>query len=274
MIYQKLRIGDPPYRLGFRTNGTCPKHKHPEVELFYCVSGCNDMIINKVPYHIEAGSLAIVGSMVSHELPETDANLNPESSSVVLEMGPTMLGNYFKYFSNKYFSDPIVDLTVDKYRELRYLFNEINELNANSDDPFSPLTVKGNAYKIAAIILREFSNSATDMDDSKEAFSIMKIESALEHIYSNYSGKLSVDEVAGLCGYSKSNFCKIFKQITGNTFHNVLNDYRIKMACIMLEDSNLSVSDIATNVGFADPKTFYRIFKATTGMTPTEYKKR
>ncbi|MBQ8249989.1 MAG: helix-turn-helix transcriptional regulator [Clostridia bacterium] len=103
---------------------------------------------------------------------------------------------------------------------------------------------------------------------------IVKIEKAIEIIYNRYSEPLDIESVSAECGYSKSSFCKIFKEITGETFHSVLNRHRIEIACMHLKNSNASVEEIALNAGFSDLKSFCRVFKKITGESSGSYRKR
>ena len=52
------------------------------------------------------------------------------------------------------------------------------------------------------------------------------------------------------------------------------NEYRIKKAAILLDDSSLSVSDIAINCGFDNISYFIRKFKEYQGITPKKYRSR
>ena len=99
-------------------------------------------------------------------------------------------------------------------------------------------------------------------------------EKALEIIRLEYAEPLSIDAVSRTCGYSKSNFCTIFKSITGETFHGVLNRHRVDVACLHLESTNLTIEEVSERVGFADAKSFCRVFKKTKGMTAGEYRKK
>ena len=78
---------------------------------------------------------------------------------------------------------------------------------------------------------------------------------------------------ADLAGYGKSNFCKIFKAITGDTFHNVLNRHRIENAYMYLSETDMTVADIGSEVGFSDTKSFCRVFKSIIGSTAGEYRR-
>ena len=270
MIYQKLYLGNPPYVLATRYMDSFPLHKHPEVELIYCINGAYNIEIGEKTYRMEHGELAIIGSMVSHEVIESEEGAN--SMALVVETGPAMLGYYFNLVANYDFPDVIIDLKQEKYASLYELIQETVELKTNPSQ-FSNLILNGNTYKICAEVFKTFVNEPANNESTTKSNSIMAITNALEHIYNNYSKKITVDEVANMCGYSKSNFCKIFKNITGDTFHNTLNKHRVKNSRVLLENSDISLDEVATQVGFADGKSFHKVFKAVMGVTPGTYKK-
>ena len=62
------------------------------------------------------------------------------------------------------------------------------------------------------------------------------------------------------------------KKMAGKTFVQYLNEYRIQMACRMLEKGEKSVSEVCYAVGFGDVPYFHRMFKRMTGTTPGKYK--
>ena len=65
---------------------------------------------------------------------------------------------------------------------------------------------------------------------------------------------------------------RIFKHIVGETFHSALNRRRVENACCYLGETAIPVSDIAGLVGFADAKSFCRVFKSITGKSPGQYR--
>ena len=67
---------------------------------------------------------------------------------------------------------------------------------------------------------------------------------------------------------------RYFHQEMGKTPFAFLNEYRIKKAAILLDDSSLSVSDIAINCGFDNISYFIRKFKEYQGITPKKYRSR
>ena len=87
---------------------------------------------------------------------------------------------------------------------------------------------------------------------------------------------LSLDMLAGKTNRNPTYISKAVSRCTGKTFKTWLNEYRIKEAVRLLSDKNnppISIETVAWNSGFNDRKTFHRIFKQTTGLSPTDFKK-
>ncbi len=269
MLYQKLLLGEKPYYVsGLCSSGGFENHRHPEVEFYYCTEGSCRILLNKTQHQLRAGDLAVVGSMNAHEIQR-----EPDTSckSLALEVGPVFLAEHFEALAAVARENPILKVTPEVHPELYALLQELIRVSGDKD-PFAELEVKGTLYRFCAALLRCFEQG----QGSREGASIRaisNIERALELVYNNYSARITVEEVAELCGYSKSNFCRIFKQITGETFHNVLNCHRVEMACHLLKKTDHSVERIADEVGFADTKTFCRVFKAVTGTTAGKYRR-
>lgn len=83
---------------------------------------------------------------------------------------------------------------------------------------------------------------------------------------------ISLDDVVRHVGMNKSAFCSFFKQSTGKTFTTYLNEYRIELACQLLEQEYISISEICYHVGFTDIPYFNRVFKKYKGCSPSQYR--
>ncbi|GFI69219.1 HTH-type transcriptional regulator YesS [Lachnospiraceae bacterium] len=68
-------------------------------------------------------------------------------------------------------------------------------------------------------------------------------------------------------------FSYVFKQYTGNNFVNYLKEIRIQEAKRLLEETDMKVVDISGRVGYENEKHFMKTFKASCGVSPTEYRK-
>ncbi len=60
----------------------------------------------------------------------------------------------------------------------------------------------------------------------------------------------------------------------GLTHRRLLDEVRFEAACHMLERTETSLAQIASNLGYADPANFTRAFERWTGQTPSAYRRR
>lgn len=95
---------------------------------------------------------------------------------------------------------------------------------------------------------------------------------AMDYIEKNYADPdLNLNSVCSYLSISTSRFSTIFKNITGETFMEVLIRIRMQKAKELLENTDLKNYEIAEKVGFSDPHYFSISFKKMTGKTPSEY---
>ncbi|MBE7044380.1 MAG: response regulator [Ruminococcaceae bacterium] len=93
-----------------------------------------------------------------------------------------------------------------------------------------------------------------------------------EYIDRNYMQDISVSGLAKLFNINFSYFSTIFRQEIGKTLTQYLRDVRIEKACELLKNEDINTEHIAEAVGFHDTLYFYRVFKKSKQMTPTEYR--
>jgi len=269
MLYQSLLIGEKPYYISLGSVGRFREHRHPEAEFIYCLDGSFSITVEKASDTVRAGDIALVAPMTAHEFHNA---ADPQRHTLVIEVGPILLKSHFGALSKAAFT-PFVH-TLDNRSEnrirLRELLEETAELCRASDE-YTELLIAGNVYKICAYILREFSAGGSASGDLR---AVANIERALALIHDRFAEPLTVEQAASVTGYGKSNFCRIFKNITGDTFHNVLNRHRVENARCYLDETALPIAEIAPLVGFADAKTFCRVFKAVKGISPGQYRRK
>lgn len=95
---------------------------------------------------------------------------------------------------------------------------------------------------------------------------------AMDYIQKNYMNPgLSLNSICSYLNISTSYFSTIFKEMTGETFIEVLTRVRMEKAKELLENTTMKNYEIAEKVGFSDPHYFGISFKKITGKTPTEY---
>jgi len=104
----------------------------------------------------------------------------------------------------------------------------------------------------------------------KELRSYLVIEPALRCIKNEYGRVMTVEELAKLCNVSKHYFCRVFKSITGKSVMEYLRDFRLRVASVLLQSTDRSISDIAASCGFDSANYFSRCYKQHYGHSPRQ----
>lgn len=94
-----------------------------------------------------------------------------------------------------------------------------------------------------------------------------------QHIRRTHNGKVSLDELCAATNYSKSYISHVFKSRSGMTINQYVNHLRIGEAKSLLTNTNMSVQEIAMTIGFTDSNYFSNVFRASTGVSPREWRK-
>jgi len=94
-----------------------------------------------------------------------------------------------------------------------------------------------------------------------------------KYIHENYMKPLTIASVAKKFYLSPNYFCKLFHECVGVTFNTYLNCYRIEKCKDMLNDTELSITEIAFYAGFGSISQFNRVFKDVAGKSPREFRR-
>ncbi len=100
------------------------------------------------------------------------------------------------------------------------------------------------------------------------------IYKAVDYIKNNYSGRITLEEVACKVHLSPSYFSKIFKEELKISFNAYLNQIRIENSKRLLINTRLDLIKISQMLGFDDQSYFNKVFKKITGTTPGKFRQR
>lgn len=97
-------------------------------------------------------------------------------------------------------------------------------------------------------------------------------ERICRHMAANTDSPLSLDDLCAYAGCSRSALLRAFRNAGLPSPMRYLADLRIGMAKERLRQSEWSISNIASNLGFSDLASFSHFFRARTGRSPREYR--
>lgn len=101
------------------------------------------------------------------------------------------------------------------------------------------------------------------------------VRDVMEYIASNCSKiNLDVSEIADHVHLSTVHLGVLFKQETGITIKQYIGDYRLELAKKLISSEHYKINTIAEQCGYASASYFTKIFRASTNLTPVEYRRK
>lgn len=98
------------------------------------------------------------------------------------------------------------------------------------------------------------------------------ISQAKQYIEENYRNDISLTDIAERVHLSPYHFSKKFRAVTGETVTGYITRMRLEEACRLLVGSDMSVINVAQNVGYKNKSHFYKMFRMQYEITPQEYR--
>lgn len=96
---------------------------------------------------------------------------------------------------------------------------------------------------------------------------------AKELMHSHMDQGLSIAQIASECSLSRSHFSRAFKKNTGVSPRDWFLQLRLDKAKSLLTGSDLTISQISLDCGFADQSHFTRVFTRMLGVTPFTWRR-
>lgn len=98
------------------------------------------------------------------------------------------------------------------------------------------------------------------------------VSRAKKYVIEHYNSELSIKEIADFVHLNPEYLTRLFKKETGAPLKDYIIEYRISMAKNLLANSSLSISTIASEVGYQNFSYFANLFKKLEQLTPREYR--
>ena len=145
----------------------------------------------------------------------------------------------------------------------------INSAGLNIFEMINRITdAKSYAEESSAYIESLFKSVGTKEKSKKR----LQIEAAVNYINTHYAERITLDDLAELCELSTSYFCKLFKSEIGESFADYLTWVKMEKAIELLRDPKMKIYEISEEVGYSDVQYFNKVFRDTTGVSPSFYR--
>ena len=256
---------------------TYPWHFHPEFEILYVIDGSGTRFVADNIEEFQSDDLTLIGSALPHFWRSDEKYLNSG--------GKLKVKYIVIQFSNDFLKDEIanypeynligdllkrasrgVHFSTDFTRNITNKIIKVSKSNGFERiillQELLQALAKTNEYKLLAGELYQHEN---------QNFTNYRLTKVMLYLNTNYQRKIELETVAEIANLHPAAFCRFFKEKSGKSLSEFVNDLRIGYACRLIIEGKMSVSQISYESGFNNLSNFNRTFKKHIGFTPTTY---
>lgn len=281
-LLEYMDMPDPSFpikitKLQIKQGGTIfNSHWHNHIEILFFTKGKALIQCNKNSLEVTVGDMVFINSKDIHY-----------GESICDD-----LCYYCIIFDTSLFQSASIDKCQTKYIipiiQNQILFNNLVTNDSNiikcvmniieeyeSKQIAYELLIKSHLFRLLSLLLRAHVYTVLNQRDYDTRMkNIERFNHIFKYLEHNYAEKITVEEMASMVNVSKFHFCRIFKEVTGKTFNDYLNSFRLDKAESLLKNTDLNITEIAFASGFNDINYFSRAFKKVKNLSPSNLRKR
>ena len=250
-------------------------HFHPEAEMTLIHEGEMYYQANDKVFLLGEGDGVFVNSNVMHAgwlTGRADCKYHPMNFAAVMVSGhegsrieqeyvePILRDNlipFAAFFKNEPADRPFLEL-----------MRECRDLLAAKADGYE-LLVKATLCKFWYLLYLRAKQTDSVCPDR----GVTAVKEVIAFMEAHYAERITLERLAEVCNFSRSEFCRIFKRFTGRTPFEYLQHLRVRRSLPLLQDPTLSVTVVAERTGFAGASYYAEVFRRYMRMSPLQYRK-
>lgn len=250
-----------------------PTHWHNFIEIIAPLSNNYSVQIGAETYALEEASIALIPPRTLHSITRSQGQPH-----LIIQFPNTVLQQLHDFI---------------RYRQILYgvsvlqakdpLFQEdplsllLKILDYSSRDlPFKELHIYELLLHFFIVVGNHnllIKNQLSAQKTSRQKADDQKFGAVTDYMYEHCTDKITMEKAAEFAGFSKYHFSRIFKEHYQMSFPAYMASLRISKATELLENSALSILEIAMQSGFSNLSSFNRAFKEIHGCTPSQFRK-
>lgn len=253
-------------------------HAHEFSEIVIVTGGRGVHVTGSETYELSAGDAFVIGGDRPHDYLNMDElsliNVLFEPERLPLSLGDiNSIPGYHALFTlepawrSRHNFDSRLRLTpVDLFEAVRFVDQLESELDARRAG-------FGVVATTTFLQLVAFLSRCYDQTRNPQGRTLLRVAEAITHIENHYAESIALDDLVEISGMSRRNFIRTFESSMGCPPIAYLIRLRVRKARDLLNQDDLTITQIAMEVGFGDGNYFSRQFKNLIGVTPTQYRR-
>ncbi|HOJ09843.1 MAG TPA: AraC family transcriptional regulator [Clostridiales bacterium] len=254
------------------------EHYHDSYELDFFIKADIQIFVKDRRYEISNGDVLFISEYDVHKVLY---NIGTHYTRYVINFKKEFLIDLLRFFK---IDNLLEKIQKNDYKKVRVSINRRNEFesqfktllalyDSSRENCNAETAVLIKSYLV--ILLTRFNetlkNAKPICEQQKKDHFVSRI---IDFIDSNYAGVINLDLLEKEFHLNKYYISHVFKEITGFTVMEYIQNRRIIEAQILLKSTSKDITEICYDCGFNNVQHFYRVFSKITNITPYNYRKR
>jgi AraC family transcriptional regulator, melibiose operon regulatory protein len=256
------------------SNGFVNWHKQKQIEISVVLEGSVKLNTLEKEIIVRAGDGFLI---LPGRLHAVKPNINEPAKYFTLIFDTIFLTEYKgSFFEKEYYSEIInvgesfyqfkkeSDWTKSVFDQLIWIYNNYPDTSVKYK-----LAVQRKLQDLWIIL---YNNLISRQKCEKPNPQNMRIQQMIEYLHQNYTDKFSLSDMAAYHNVSRGECCRFFKRMMNMTISDYLMEYRISKSVELLENTNLSITEISQAVGFSSLSYYIASFKEKMSCSPLSFR--
>lgn len=247
-------------------------HAHDCFFLVYVLKGENLEFIEDTPLVVTENDLLLITPYTRHHNIFTSdskilfIHINPRRFIQLLlpaVMENIVLSDFFSDFlNNRYVKKSL--LFKDCISNVKWILDKLMEEYLAED-----LLHDSYIQYLLGTLMIELARNQSCLSRNFSDASSARMKEVLQYITRNFKNT-SLTRTASHFGYNPAYLSRCIHNFTGKTFRQLITDYRLNLAVILIEQQNISIEEVAYTCGYQEISTFYKAFHKRFHCAPRE----
>ncbi len=264
-IKKEQLSGYPDYR--------AVSHWHDDLEFILILEGEMSYDVSGQKIFLQAGEGLFVNSRCFH-YGFSDTHI--ECCFLCILLSPLLIS------ANAYFTETCINPLIRNrrfpYQKLNptipwqnAILQDLEQLYERNTEAIHPFPIMEKTIHVFRLLAENMDDISADNENSED---ILTLTAMIGYVQKNYANKIMLKDIATVGNCCKTKCISIFQKYLDISPVTYLNRYRLEKAVFFLQNTAMSVTEVAYACGFSNSSYFCELFHRYYGTTPGKYRSR
>ncbi len=245
-------------------------HKHRFYEIFYILDGSIEHVLNGEQRTLHMGDMVFLNLEDVHYFCREEGNTCKHRDIIIHTDFFGEIADFLgEEFRTAYCTNALPKVLSLPMEQIEHYEQRITDAILTSS---MKLQYRGASTKALCISLLD--HLVQEQSRHNDGYYPMWYRELLGRFHMNEFLKGGLDEILKPFYFNKSYLCRRFRQYTGCTMTEYLNQIRLQQAAFQLQYTDNTIISVCSNVGFSSVSYFNKLFKQTYGVSPRYFRKK